>query len=103
MDGALLLERVSEAALYEAKRRARAILLGVGTAAPDERYTQSEVADMLQIADPRVRALFGASHIAGRCLAEMKEEQKLAKAPAPHTLASSLTCSPIPPILNSLA
>ena len=43
IDGTLLLERVSEAALYEAKRKPRAMLLGVGTAAPDEQYSQSQV------------------------------------------------------------
>ena len=48
-------ERIAEGLLYEAKYKPRAVICGLGTAAPEERYTQKEVADLLQVAPPRPR------------------------------------------------
>jgi predicted naringenin-chalcone synthase len=46
----------------------RARILSVGTANPPERYTQEEILDRYRAANPEVRALFKASHIAHRYL-----------------------------------
>merc|ERR1719265_351054 len=76
--GSLRMERVTEGLLYELKRKPRAVIEGVGLAAPDEVYTQEQVADLLKIKDPRIRGLFASGgHIATRCLAEMEAEQKM--------------------------
>jgi 3,5-dihydroxyphenylacetyl-CoA synthase len=43
-------------------------LLGLGTANPDENFTQTEVLDLLRVSDPRVRSLYAGSHILKRHL-----------------------------------
>ena len=48
-------ERVAEGLLYEAKHQPRAVICGLGLAAPDEVYTQRQVADLLGVRDPRMR------------------------------------------------
>ena len=68
-------ERIAEGLLYEAKYKPRAVICGLGTAAPEERYTQKEVADLLQVDDPRMRAIYSAAHIESRRLAEIGSEQ----------------------------
>ena len=68
-------ERIAEGLLYEAKHKPRAVICGIGTAAPEERYTQKEVANLLQVNDPRLRAIYSAAHIESRRLAEIGSEQ----------------------------
>jgi predicted naringenin-chalcone synthase len=75
-EDALRLERIAEGLLYEAKYKPRAVICGLGTAAPEERYTQKEVADLLQVDDPRMRAIYSAAHIESRRLAEIAKEQQ---------------------------
>lgn len=43
----LLLERVSEAVLYQTKHRPQASIVATGTAVPPQKFTQHEVADLL--------------------------------------------------------
>ena len=76
-EASLRSERLAEGLLYEAKAVPRAVLCGLGLAAPEEAYTQAEVADLLKVDDPRVRAIFSSAHIASRRLAELREEQQL--------------------------
>ena len=47
-----------------------------GTAAPEEQYTQAEVAALLGVDDPRMRAIYSAAHIESRRLAEIGDEQR---------------------------
>jgi len=51
------------------------VICGIGKGAPDEVYTQREVADCLQVNDLRMRAIYSAAHIQTRCLAEIGAEQ----------------------------
>ncbi|KAK3249796.1 hypothetical protein CYMTET_40793 [Cymbomonas tetramitiformis] len=75
-DGNLLLERISEGVLYQVKHRPMPSIVGTGTAVPEEfKYTQHEVADLLNIHDKRLRSLFTASHIVTRHLADIDKEQ----------------------------
>ena len=67
-------ERIAEGLLYEAKYRPRAVICGIGTAAPEERYTQKDVADLLKVDDPRMRAIYSSAHIESRRLAEIGME-----------------------------
>jgi enoyl-CoA hydratase len=69
-------ERIAEGLLYEAKYKPRAVLVGIGTAAPEERYTQAEVANLLGVDDPRMRAIYSSAHIESRRLAEIGAEQR---------------------------
>lgn len=43
-------------------------ILSVGTSHPPDRYTQQDILDRFRVANPAVRALFAASHIAHRYL-----------------------------------
>lgn len=43
-------------------------IVSVGTATPPKKYTQDEVLDLFQETDPKVRSLFGSSHINSRYL-----------------------------------
>lgn len=43
-------------------------IVSVGTATPPRKYTQDEVLDLFQETDPKVRSLFGSSHINSRYL-----------------------------------
>jgi len=55
-----------------------ASLLSIATAVPPNcLYTQAEIAEMMQITDPTLKKLFGASHIRSRNLAGLKEEQQM--------------------------
>ena len=67
-------ERIAEGLLYEAKYRPRAVICGIGTAAPEERYTQQAVADLLKVNDPRMRTIYSSAHIESRRLAEIGTE-----------------------------
>jgi len=75
-EDSLRMERVAEGLLYESKYQPRPVICGLGTAAPEERYTQKEVADLLEVHDPRMRAIYSAAHIESRRLAEIASEQK---------------------------
>eukprot|EP00750_Incisomonas_marina_P026490 INCI5913.5.p1 GENE.INCI5913.5~~INCI5913.5.p1 ORF type:complete len:764 (-),score=130.27 INCI5913.5:171-2462(-) len=55
-----------------------ASLLSIATAVPPNcLYTQAQIAEMMQITDPTLKRLFGASHIRSRNLAGLKEEQQM--------------------------
>jgi len=75
-DDSLRSERIAEGLLYEAKYSPRAVIAGLGTAAPEERYTQAEVANLLGVNDPRMRAIYSSAHIESRRLAEIGSEQQ---------------------------
>jgi predicted naringenin-chalcone synthase len=55
-----------------------ASVLSIATAVPpDCLYTQAEIAKIMNITDPTLKRLFGASHIRSRNLAGLKDEQKM--------------------------